>query len=127
MGQSNYHRPGIRHDGASALASAELLVIMDVPKRDVPDSEANVPMRGIEPAGLQVHDEVSLVEGRMFRFGTNEVIAGSGASREFANLNVGDTVISGQNRWEVVGIFEADGVRRRAGAMSRHCRAPTAG
>jgi putative ABC transport system permease protein len=101
--------PGIRHEGASALASAELLVIMDLPKRDVPDSEANVPLRGIEPASLQVHDEVSLVEGRMFRFGTNEVIAGRGASREFADLNVGDTVVSGQNRWEVVGIFEADG------------------
>ena len=101
--------PGIRYDGATALASAELLVIMDLPKRAVPDSAANVPLRGIEPSSLQVHDEVSLVEGRMFRFGTNEVIVGRGASREFASLNVGDTAVSGQNRWEVVGIFEADG------------------
>jgi putative ABC transport system permease protein len=101
--------PGIRYDGATALASAELLVIMDLPKRAVPDSQANVPLRGIEPASLQVHDEISLVEGRMFRFGTNEVIVGRGASREFASLSVGDTAVSGQNRWEVVGVFEADG------------------
>jgi putative ABC transport system permease protein len=101
--------PGIRHDGATALASAELLVIMDLPKKSIPDSPANVPLRGIEPPGVRVHDEVSLVEGRMFRFGTNEVIAGKGANREFVSLNVGDTVVSGQNRWEVVGIFEADG------------------
>jgi putative ABC transport system permease protein len=101
--------PGIRYEGATPLASAELLVIMDLPKKSIPDSSANVPVRGIEPISLQVHNEVSVVEGRMFRFGTNEVIAGRGASREFAGLNVGDTVVSGQNRWEVVGIFEADG------------------
>lgn len=101
--------PGIRYDGATPLASAELLVIMDLPKKAIPDSAANVPIRGIEPNSLLVHDEVSLIEGRMFRFGTNEVIAGRGANREFVNLNVGDTVISGQNRWVVVGVFEADG------------------
>ena len=45
----------------------------------------------------------------MFRFGTNEVIAGRGANGQFVNLEVGDTVVSGQNRWDVVGVFEADG------------------
>ena len=45
----------------------------------------------------------------MFRFSTNEVIVGRAASRQFVGLNVGDTVVSGQNRWVVVGIFEADG------------------
>ena len=45
----------------------------------------------------------------MFQFGTNEVIVGRGASGQFVNLNVGDTIVSGQNRWQVVGIFEADG------------------
>jgi putative ABC transport system permease protein len=45
----------------------------------------------------------------MLKFGTNEVIAGRGANGQFVNLNVGDTVISGQNRWEVVGVFETDG------------------
>ncbi len=34
---------------------------------------ANVPMRGIEPTALQVRDEVTIVDGRMFQFGTNEV------------------------------------------------------
>jgi putative ABC transport system permease protein len=66
-------------------------------------------MRGIEPLGMTLRPEVSIIAGRMFRFGTNEVIAGRGARGQFVNLNVGDTVVSGQNRWEVVGVFEADG------------------
>jgi putative ABC transport system permease protein len=101
--------PGLALDGRSALTSAELYVIIDLPKKSAPTSSANVPMRGIEPLGMTLRPEVSLIEGRMFRFGTNEVIAGRGAHGQFVSLNVGDTIVSGQNRWQVVGLFEADG------------------
>jgi putative ABC transport system permease protein len=101
--------PGLRRAGANALASAELYVIIDLPKRATPESPANVPMRGIEPEGMPVREEVSIVEGRMFQFGTNEVIVGRGANGQFVSTNVGDTIVSGQDRWEVVGVFEADG------------------
>lgn len=101
--------PGILRDSQGAVASAELYVILDLPKKASPDSSANVPMRGIEPSAIPLRPEVSIVEGRMLQFGTNEVIAGRGASGQFVNLGVGDTVVSGQNRWQVVGIFEADG------------------
>ena len=101
--------PGIRRDGSNALASAELYVVVDIPKKATPDSSANVPMRGIEPAGVPAREEISLVEGRMFQFSSNEVIVGKAASRQYLGLNVGDTVVTGQNQWKVVGIFEADG------------------
>jgi len=101
--------PGIRREGAGALTSAELYVMLDIPKRSAPDGSANVPMRGVEPAGVTLRDEVSIVEGRMLQFGTNEVIVGRAASGQFVNMRLGDTIVSGQNRWPVVGIFEADG------------------
>jgi len=101
--------PGIRLTGQAPLASAELYVIIDLPKKSTPDATANVPMRGIEPAGMPLREEVSFIEGRMFQFGTNEVIVGRGATGQFMHLNVGDTIVSGQNRWQVVGVFEADG------------------
>ena len=100
---------GIRRQGQTPLVAAELLVIVDLPKQSSPDAPANVPVRGIEPASIAMRSEVSIVEGRMFRFGTNEVIAGRGANSQFINLDVGDTLVSGQNRWPVVGVFEADG------------------
>ncbi|MGE3510639.1 MAG: ABC transporter permease [Vicinamibacterales bacterium] len=101
--------PGLQRDGQTGLASAELYVILDLPKKSAPATSANVPMRGIEPAGVTLRPEMSIVEGRMFRFGTNEVIAGRGANAQFVTLGVGDTVASGQNTWQVVGVFEADG------------------
>jgi putative ABC transport system permease protein len=101
--------PGIRREGQTALASAELYVIIDLPKKATPDAPANVPLRGIEPTGVTVREEVSIVQGRMFEFGTTEVIVGRGASGQFVNLEVGNTIVSGQNQWQVVGVFEADG------------------
>jgi putative ABC transport system permease protein len=100
--------PGIRREGSDAFASAELFVIIDLPKRST-NTGANVPMRGVERTTMQVRNEVSLVEGRMFEFGTNEVIVGRAASGQFAGLTVGNELRSGQNTWKVVGIFEADG------------------
>jgi len=100
--------PGLRRGDQAALASAELYVIIDLPKKST-STAANVPMRGVEPAALTVRDEVSIVEGRALQFGTNEVIVGRGATGQFAGLGLGQTIRSGQNTWEVVGIFEADG------------------
>jgi putative ABC transport system permease protein len=100
--------PGIRLNDRAALASAELYVVIDLPKKAT-NSAANVPMRGIEPQALQVRDEVSLVEGRLLEFGTNEVIVGRGASGQFTGVSVGDQIVSGQNTWIVVGVFEANG------------------
>lgn len=100
--------PGLRRDGQTALASGELYVILDLPKKST-NSPANVPMRGIEPTAFQVRDEVRIVEGRRLEFGTSEVVVGRGASAQFAGLALGDEVVSGENRWRVVGIFEAGG------------------
>lgn len=100
--------PGLRRDGQTPLASGELYVIIDVPKKST-NTGANVPMRGIEQTAMRVRSEASIVEGRMFEFGTNEVVVGRGASGQFAGLTVGSEVRSGQNAWKVVGVFEADG------------------
>jgi putative ABC transport system permease protein len=100
--------PGLRRDGQNAVASAELFVIIDIPKIGT-NSPANVPLRGIQPMAAAVREEFSIVEGRMFEFGTTEVVVGRGASVNFQGLTVGNTIVSGQNRFQVVGLFETDG------------------
>jgi putative ABC transport system permease protein len=100
--------PGLRRDGQTPVASAELYVIIDIPKKST-NSGANVPMRGVQETVMAVRSEVSIVEGRMFEFGTNEIVVGRGANGQFAGLSVGNEFKSGQNSWKVVGVFEADG------------------
>jgi putative ABC transport system permease protein len=100
--------PGIVREGQQLAASAELFVITDLPKISTGTS-ANVPLRGIEPSAFFVRDGASIIDGRMFQFGTNEVIVGRAASKQFSGLTVGSTITSGQVSWKVVGMFEADG------------------
>jgi len=100
--------PGLRRDDRGPVASAELYVIIDLPKIST-GTAANVPMRGVEPAAFAVRDEVRIIDGRLLEFGTNEVVVGRGASGQFADLTVGSEIKSGQATWRVVGIFEANG------------------
>jgi putative ABC transport system permease protein len=100
--------PGVLREGSTPLASSELYVLIDLPKRSTM-TPANVPMRGVEPATMSVRNEASIVEGRMLQFGTNEIVAGRAAVRQFVGLSVGAQVRSGQNTWVVVGIFDTGG------------------
>ena len=100
--------PGIARNDQGPLASAELFVIIDLPKRST-GTDANVPLRGVESAAFPVRENLKIVEGRKFDWGKNEVIVGRGAAREFAGLQVGSTIKVGRYEWPVVGIFSADG------------------
>ena len=100
--------PGVRRSAEGAVASAELFVVVDVPKRST-GTPANVPLRGVEPAAFGVRDEVRIVEGRTFRPGTNEIIVGRSAAAQFSGIDLGSTQRWGESTWEVVGIFEAGG------------------
>ena len=99
---------GVARNGQGPLASAELFVIIDLPKRST-GTDANVPLRGVEPAAFPVHDNVRIIQGRAFEWGKDEVIVGSGAAREFAGLDVGSKLKVGRYEWPVVGIFSANG------------------
>ncbi|MXZ69969.1 MAG: ABC transporter permease [Acidobacteria bacterium] len=99
---------GVQRRDTGPVASAELFVVVDVPKRTT-GTPANVPLRGVEPAAFDIRDELRIVEGRAFRPGTNEIIVGRSATLQFAGLDLGSTQRWGESAWEVVGIFEADG------------------
>lgn len=99
--------PGIVR-ASQPLASAELFVIVNHPKRST-GTDANVPLRGVEQSAFEVRDEVRIVEGRRFETGRNEIIVGRAAARQFADLEVGRSVRWGENEWTVVGIFESGG------------------
>jgi putative ABC transport system permease protein len=100
--------PGVARTAQGALASAELFVIINLPKRTT-GTDANVPLRGVESAALLVRDQVKITDGRPFAWGKDEVIVGVGAAREFAGLEVGSKIKVGRYDWPVVGIFSAGG------------------
>lgn len=99
---------GVARARGRALVSPELFVVINLPKRST-NTDANVPLRGVEPPAFDVHPEIRVTKGRMFEWGRNEVIVGRGAFNEFTGLGVGSDLHLGQNVWKVVGLFEAAG------------------
>ncbi len=100
--------PGLTRDAAGPVASAELFVIVNHPKRST-GTDANVPLRGVEAGAFAVRPRLRMVEGRKFEPGRNEIVVGRAAAGQFAGLAVGNDVRWGENVWKVVGIFEAGG------------------
>jgi len=96
--------PGIARTEDGPLTSAELFVIINLPKRST-GTDANVPFRGVGRAVMSVRGDLKIVEGRAFQPGRNEIIAGAGAARSFSGLEVGRKIRIGQNDWDIVGIF----------------------
>lgn len=100
--------PGVARSAAGPQSSAELFVVVDLPKRST-GTDANVPLRGVQPAAFAVRKNFKILSGRQFEPGKNEIIVGRGAAEQFAGLDLGNTHRWGENQWTVVGIFSDGG------------------
>jgi putative ABC transport system permease protein len=99
--------PGIATgaDGSPLLAK-ELVVLISLPKRGS-DKPANVVIRGISPSSVKLRPQVRLIEGRMPRSGSAEIVAGSSIAKRFKGGGIGESLRFGKRDWMVVGIFDA--------------------
>ena len=100
--------PGLARSASGALASPELFVIINLPKKNT-GTDANVPLRGVTRTAPQVRDDFRIVAGRMFEWGRNELVVGVGAQIEFRGLDVGSSITVAGEEWPVVGVFDAGG------------------
>lgn len=90
------------------LASGELTVIAERPLRRS-NTDSNVSLRGLGPAGFEMRPELRVIEGRLFTPGLQELIVGRKAREQFLGLEVGNTVQIRGSQWTVVGVFESNG------------------
>jgi putative ABC transport system permease protein len=98
--------PGIaRSPDGHPLADPEVLV-------SVPPSGAYLiggpTLRGIGAAGLALHPNLKIVEGRQFHSGRQELMIGIAGARAF-QLRVGDRIPLPGGTWPIVGSFTDDG------------------
>jgi len=88
------------------LLSKEPVVLINLPKRES-GKPSNVVIRGVTPTGLVLRPQVQIVEGRMFRPGTAEVVAGRSIASGFRGAGLGETLRFATRDWTVVGVFDA--------------------
>lgn len=97
--------------GGERQMSKELVVLISLIKRQSGggggDKPSNVIIRGVAPIGIALRPQVNIVAGRMFRTGSNEIIAGRAIAERFVHTGLGESVRFGGRDWVVVGVFDA--------------------
>lgn len=87
------------------LASTETVVLVNLKKRET-GRPSNTVVRGLNSTGVALRRQVHIVQGRMFRAGSEELVVGRSASQQFIGLELGGSVRFGGRDWRVVGILD---------------------
>ncbi|WP_306536839.1 ABC transporter permease [Geobacter sp.] len=99
-------QPEVAIAGGERLAAKEIVVLISLPKRGS-GKPSNVIIRGVGANSLLMRPQVRVVEGRMPRPGSAEIMAGASIAKRFQGGGIGETLRFGMRDWTVVGIFDA--------------------
>jgi len=99
--------PAIATNGlGQRLVSKEPVVLNNLPKRSN-GKPSNVTMRGTSELGMRLRPQARLIDGRMFRAGTAEVVIGRAVANGFEGAELGRMLRFGGREWRIVGVFDA--------------------
>lgn len=86
--------------------SPEMVVLINLRKR-ITHKPSNLTIRGVKASSLSLRSEVRLAQGRFFRSGSSEIVAGKDVAQRFNGAGLGETIHFGMRDWRVVGILDA--------------------
>jgi putative ABC transport system permease protein len=89
------------------LASAEVMVIAELVRKDDKKSGANITVRGVDPAAFALRPGLKIIAGRNFTPGLRELVVGHGVLKQFQGAEIGQVVRMRGSDWTVVGEFES--------------------
>lgn len=97
-----------RSKSGDPMISKETMVLISLSKTGQ-DKVSNVVTRGVSQTGIVLRPQVKVVEGRMFRPGSSELIVGKNINREFSGAEIGQSLRFAQRDWIIVGVFDGGG------------------
>ncbi len=89
------------------LVSGEVVVVVNLTYTT--GGYGNVTVRGLSREGIQMRPQVMLTAGRMFQWGSREIVVGSSIAKRFQGVGLGSKIKFGGDEWSVVGIISSDG------------------
>jgi putative ABC transport system permease protein len=101
------YKPGIaKTKSGEPMASLEMVTVIMLESPDKPEG-INITLRGLLPVGVEMRDNLRIVQGRMFETGKREAIVGKGTADRYPMAGVGRKLRFGRGEWTVVGVFDA--------------------
>ena len=98
-------KPGIAagRDG-QPLVSLEVLTVISL--ANVDGNNANVTLRGMLPAGIEMR-HVKMARGTWFKPGLRQVVVGKSVADRYPDAALGKKIRFGRGDWQIVGVFDA--------------------
>ena len=87
------------------LASLEMVTIINLANVDN-ENGANVTVRGVMPAGIEMRHNMRLGSGRWFEAGRRELVVGRSVAQRFPDARLGKVLHFARGDWNVVGVFD---------------------
>lgn len=88
------------------MVSKESLVLISMQKKGQ-NRGSNIVTRGLSSMGLTLRPQAKIINGRMFREGSSEVIVGRNVNEQFDGAEIGQTLRFAGRDWTIVGVFDA--------------------
>ncbi len=108
-----------RNERGEPVISADILVLVNLPRKEAGAGEANVLLRGVTARGMELRPQVKLVPGqdgqgnevesRWFTPGKREVVVSARLAKRFAHFGIGQSFKSGPATLTVVGWLDGGG------------------
>ena len=90
------------------LASGEAVVIVNL-NYQKGKGFGDVTCRGVTPGGMTLRPPGRLIQGRMFQWGSREIVVGHSIYKRFEGVTLGEKIKYGGDLWTVVGVMDSDG------------------
>jgi putative ABC transport system permease protein len=88
------------------IVSPELLTGASMRKKST-GLEANVAVRGVGERAWELRPRTTIIEGRKFDTGLQELLIGRDVHQQFSGTDIGSTVTLNGQSWTVVGVFDS--------------------
>jgi ABC-type lipoprotein release transport system permease subunit len=102
------HPEVARNAAGKPVVSSEVVVIINLHKKETNDM-GNISVRGVSEESMDLRPQVHVEQGRMFQFGTREIVVGTGVNRRFQGADIGQELRFGDASWTIVGVIDAAG------------------
>jgi putative ABC transport system permease protein len=89
------------------LVTAEIATVINMNKLD--GGMSNISVRGIGEQAFALRPQVRISEGRMFSYGSREMIIGKQVAKRFEGMSIGNKIKLAGSYWDIVGIMDASG------------------
>jgi len=88
------------------LADLEMVTVISLASVDNPEG-ANVTVRGVLPAGIEMRRGLHISAGRWFTGGTRELVVGAAIAKRYPDAQIGKTLKFARGEWQIVGIMDS--------------------